>query len=127
MTCIREGKATVIASGQGKTLTFKTNSFDGEKYVLSYVDVQTVPDVYLLNAGLKVSQTKKQINVKWGYVSKADGYQVFIQYCGQDFPKAPSLTIHSGKTTSATFKKINGKKLNLRKSYKVYVVAIRKR
>ena len=127
VTCIREGKAKIIASGQGKTLQFKTSSFDGVKYVLSYVDVQTEPDVYLLNAGLKVSQTKKQINVKWGYVSRADGYQVFIQYCGQDFPTRPSLTIHSGKTTSATFETINGKKLNLRKSYKVYVVAIRKK
>ena len=50
-----------------------------------------------------------------------------LQYCGQDFPTRPSLTIPSGKTTSATFKTINGKKLNLKKSYKVYVVAVRKK
>ncbi len=75
-----------------------------------------------MNSRLKVSQTGKKIKVSWGRVSGADGYKVFVQYCGKKYGKA-AKTISSNTKTSAKITKINKKKLNLKKNYKVYVSA----
>ena len=40
-----------------------------------------------LNALLKVSQTGKKINIAWGKITGADGYDVYVQYCGKKFSK----------------------------------------
>jgi len=77
-----------------------------------------------LNAKFKVSQTGKQLNVTWGAVSGAEEYGVFVQYCGKSFPKKATVTAKSGKT-KVSIKKLNKKALNLKKNYKVYVVAYR--
>ncbi|MBD5089144.1 MAG: hypothetical protein HDT30_10115 [Clostridiales bacterium] len=76
-----------------------------------------------LNAGLKVSQTGSQINIAWGKVSGASGYDVYVQYCGMKFSAKSSNQVKGGTKTKTTVKKVNGKKLDLKKSYKVYVVA----
>lgn len=78
--------------------------------------------VISMNAGLKVSQTGSKINIKWGKVKEADGYDVYVAYCGKKFGKAVK-TINKNSTTSITVKKINGKKINLKKNFKVYVAA----
>ncbi|MDO5150996.1 MAG: Ig-like domain-containing protein [Oscillospiraceae bacterium] len=75
-----------------------------------------------INSRLKVSQTKKQINVTWGKVSGATGYKVYASYCGSKFAKPVKTT----KSTSCTIKKLNGKALNLTKNFKVRVVAYKK-
>ncbi len=75
-----------------------------------------------MNAGLKISQTGSKINIKWGKVKEADGYDVYVAYCGKKFGKAVK-TINKNSTTSITVKKINGKKINLKKNIKVYVAA----
>ena len=75
-----------------------------------------------LNAKFKVSQTGKQLNVTWGAVSGAEEYGIFVQYYGKAFPKKATVTANSGKT-KVSIKKLNKKALNLKKSYKVYVVA----
>jgi hypothetical protein len=80
-----------------------------------------------INSGLKVTQKGKAIQVKWGKVTGADGYEVYIQYCGKKYQKKAVKTVKaSGKTTVKT-KKINGKKLNLKKNYKVVVKAYQKK
>lgn len=76
-----------------------------------------------LNAKLKVSQTKSQINIAWGEVSSADGYNVYVAYCGTKFTKKSLNQVKDGKVTKLTVKKVNGKKLNLKKNYKLYVEA----
>ena len=73
-----------------------------------------------INAGLKVSQTKSRININWGKVKDADGYDIYVQYCGKKFGD-PVATVE-GKT-SAKIKTINGEKLKLTKNFKVRVVA----
>ncbi|SDB27047.1 Ig-like domain-containing protein [Eubacterium oxidoreducens] len=79
---------------------------------------------FALNSGLKVSQSGSVINVKWGKVSNADGYDVYAAYCGTNFK---GLTKTVAKKSQATkIKKLNGKKLNLKKNYKIYVVAFQK-
>lgn len=75
-----------------------------------------------LNGGLKVSQSGKAITVKWGKLAEADGYDVYVQYCGKKFRKV-TATVASGKIGSVRIKKVNGKKLNLKANYKVYVSA----
>ena len=76
-----------------------------------------------LNAGLKVSQTGSQINVVWGRVQEASGYDVYVQYCGMDFTRKSVSNIKRGALNKIVIKKINGKKLDLKKNYKIYVVA----
>ncbi len=79
-----------------------------------------------LNAKLKVSQTGSKINVSWGKVSGADGYNVYVQYCGKKFTSKSLNSVKSGKTTKITITKVNGKKLDLKKNFKVYVEAYKK-
>ncbi len=89
---------------------------------------ETIPEeeievnTFKINAGLKVSQTGKKITVKWGEVSRADGYKIYLQYCGKKFGK-PVKVIKNAKKTTASFKKVNGKKIDLKQNFKVYVVA----
>ena len=73
-----------------------------------------------LNAGLKVSQTGKKITVKFGKVAGATSYEVYVAYCGQKFPTKATATT---KKNSVSITKLNGKKLNLKKNFKVVVVA----
>lgn len=80
-------------------------------------------DRLALNAEFKVSQTGNKIKILWGKVSGADGYDVYVQYCGKKFNSKPSNSVKSDKITKISVKKINGKKLNLKKSYKLYVAA----
>lgn len=76
-----------------------------------------------LNEGLKVSQKGKKIYISWGKVKDADGYMVYVQYCGRKFSFKPAKTVKSAAVTKVTVSKINGKKLDLKKNYKVYVAA----
>ena len=75
-----------------------------------------------MNAEVKVTVKGKKIKVKWTKSKLADGYDVYVQYCGKKNKKAAKI-IKKNSKTKATIKKINGKKLNLKKQFKVYVVA----
>ncbi len=75
-----------------------------------------------INAGLKISQTGSRIKVKWGKVKDADGYKVYAAYCGKKFGK-PVMTIKGSDQVTATITKLDGKKINLKKNFKVYVTA----
>ncbi len=79
-----------------------------------------------INIKLKVDQVGNKINIEWGKVKDADGYQVFVQYCGKDFSRKATKTIKKNTTTKLSVKKINGKKLNLKKNYKILVRAYKK-
>ena len=76
-----------------------------------------------ISSGLKVSQSGNVINVSWGRVKDTDGYKVYVQYCGQDFSEKSANLVRSSNVTKFTIKKINGKKIDLKKNYKVYVRA----
>ena len=72
---------------------------------------------------MKFSQTGKQLNLAWGKVSGADGYDVYVQYCGKLFNAKSVTTIKNAKTNKIVIKKINGKSIDQKKVYKAYVVA----
>ena len=75
------------------------------------------------NANLKVRLKGKSIHISWGRVPGADGYDVYVQYCYKRFSAKSITPVKNGRTTKVTVKKINGKKLDLKKFYKVYVCA----
>ncbi len=76
-----------------------------------------------LNAGLKVSQTGSQLIIEWGKVAGADGYKVFVQYCGKAYTADATSLLTGDATTSVVINSLNGKKLKLKKNFKLYVVA----
>ena len=76
-----------------------------------------------LNEKLKVDQNGSKITVSWGKVKGVDGYKVYAQYCGKKFTEKSCIDIKNGGKDSTFIKKINGKKLNLKKNYKLYVEA----
>ncbi len=94
-----------------------------EPVILSVTKKEQEKNALSLNAKLKVSQTSKKINIAWGKVAGADGYDVYVQYCGMKFTKKSITAIKNGRTTNVTVKKVNGKPLNLKKNYKIYVLA----
>ena len=75
-----------------------------------------------MNNQITVTQTGKKITVKWSKSTAADGYMVYVQYCGKKFSK-PVKTIKKNSTTKVNITKINGKKINLKKQFKVFVRA----
>lgn len=76
-----------------------------------------------IHSKLKTSQTGKKLQISWGRVSGADGYSVYVQYCRKDFNAKSLNQVRSGKKTKITVKKVNGKKLDTKKNFKLYVVA----
>lgn len=75
------------------------------------------------NANLKVKLKGNSIHISWGRVPGADGYDVYVQYCSKNFNAKSITPVKNGRTTKVTVKKINGKKLDLKKFCKVYVRA----
>ncbi len=75
------------------------------------------------NANLKVKLKGNNIHISWGRVPGADGYDVYVQYCYKRFSAKSITPVKNGKTTKVIVKKINGKKLDLKKFCKVYVRA----
>ncbi|WP_026658382.1 Ig-like domain-containing protein [Butyrivibrio sp. AC2005] len=71
-------------------------------------------------SGLKISQKNGKIKVSWDKGEDASKYAVYAAYCGKEFASKPVKTT---KSTSATFKKINGKKIDFSKNLKIYVTA----
>ena len=137
-TVDENGNITAVGNG---TATITVTTEDGTKTATVEVTV-TIPEIsqqgtgetvttaqveknsLAMNEGLKIDQKGSKINISWGRVEDADGYEVYVAYCGTNFnKKKPAKTIKNNKTVSATITKINGKKLNLKKNYKLYVIA----
>ena len=78
-----------------------------------------------LNAGLRMTWKGSQITLKWGKVSIADGYDVFVVSCYKKFPKKPTITVKSAAKTKVKIRKAAGKKLNVAKEYKAIVKPFR--
>ena len=76
-----------------------------------------------LNAGLKISQIGNKITVTWGNVKGASGYDIYVQYCGKKFTNKSIHSVKGAKKTKLTVKKVNGKKLDLKKNYRARVRA----
>lgn len=76
-----------------------------------------------MDASFRVIRAKKSLKVYWGTVDGADGYDVVVRLCGMKNAKKYVTSITDGKATQTEISKIDGKKINSNKSYRVYVVA----
>ena len=76
-----------------------------------------------MNDSLTVTQKGSKLNIKWIRVPGAEGYDVYASYSNKAYGK-PVKSVDN-LTTGITIKKLNGKKLNRSKIYKVYVAAYR--
>lgn len=96
------------------------NSGNDDNQILQF-DVQK--NKIKLNAGFKVSQVKDMLVVSWGKLKSSTGYVVYVQECDKKYTKKSQNIVKSGKAGKIKIKKVNGKKLNLKKNYKIYVSA----
>lgn len=105
-------------------ITTYTAAFSGKAFTVQTKKVQTkTADAYKAN-GLTLNdkfalKTGKTIKVSWGKVKGADGYDVYMAYCGSSkFP-----VVKSTKAASVSISKLNKKAINQKKSVKCYVAA----
>ena len=82
--------------------------------------IEKKEDKNALNKGLKVVHAGSKITVSWNQVKEATGYDVYLASCKKNFSSKP---INTKKTTKLTVKKVDGKKIDKKTVYKVYVVA----
>ena len=76
-----------------------------------------------LDKGIKVNQAGSKITVEWGKVTGADGYDVYVQYADLKFNKKADYSVKGNTVKKLSVGKINNKKIDLKKIYKVYVNA----
>lgn len=67
-------------------------------------------------------KTGKSIKISWGKVKDADGYDVYLAYCG----KGKVTLVKSTKSTSVKISKLMKKAIDQKKDVKCYVVAYKK-
>ncbi|SEM26751.1 Glycerophosphoryl diester phosphodiesterase [Butyrivibrio sp. ob235] len=76
------------------------------------------------NSNIKITQPNNKLKVSWTKKPGLCKYAVYAAYMDKNFTAKPTKTTTS---TSVTIKKLNGKKLNSKKNYKIYIVAYDKR
>lgn len=76
-----------------------------------------------LNEGLKVSQPGSQAVVQWSSVPGANRYEIYAAYCGNKFGKKPNMVVRKAGKNKVVIKKLDGKKLKLKKNYKFFIAA----
>ena len=77
-----------------------------------------------LNLKFNVEAGKK-IKVTWGKVKNADGYDVYMAYCGKDREKVVK-SVKGANNLSVTVSKLKDKQINQKKSIKCRVLAYKK-
>ena len=134
ITAIASGTAVItVTTEDGAKTASVTINVNVEGAVTDYVTTEDVIEVkdnvirddknsVAMNSGFKLDQTASKLKVAWGRVKEADGYELYVTYCGTKFGEV-AKEINNNKITSATVTKINGKKLNLKKNYKLYIAA----
>ena len=76
-------------------------------------------------AGLKGMASAQKVAVKWGKVKDADRYIIYATYCGLEY-KFKKIGTAGKNATNFNFTKLEGKKLNLSKNVRVYIVPQKK-
>jgi len=114
------GKVTGISAG---TVTITAKVKDSSPEITDTFQLTVLADPAEdvgFHSGLKIKQTNGKIKVSWDKCQSAAKFEVYATYCGSDFPKKATKTTTNN---SITIKKLKGKKLDLTKNFKLYVVA----
>lgn len=93
-------------------------------YHITYADGRLVVicNTFFVRAEAKIS--KNTLTITWKKIDGAEGYDIFAAPCGKNKQMVKRKTVNSSKT-SATLKKISGKKISMKTPYKVCVKAYR--
>ncbi|WP_295095570.1 Ig-like domain-containing protein [Ruminococcus sp.] len=120
---IHNKAAKVIAKTTSMSIPLSLDGFS--TFALAYADEMdeaeteaTVNDIFF--SGVKIAQKDGKIAVSWDKTKGVAKYEVYATYCGNKYPKKATATT---KKNSVTLKKINNKKINFKKNFKLYVVA----
>ena len=115
---LTKDQKTRITAQQLKKLT------DAEaRYAQLKEQNQRAKNTLKMNAKLKATQTGSQINITWGKADGVDGYKVYAATCHKSFMEKYAVKVKGKDKTSLTLKKVNGKAIDLKKSYQIYVQA----
>ena len=116
-TSIPEGKKVgtyyVWYKAKGKT-GYKDS---GVKKVTVTIAKKTAA-IYGFNTSFKCTQTKGKAVISWTKQSNVAKVDAYVTYCGTKYPTTPITT----KKNAVTITKINGKKLDQTKDFKIYLV-----
>ncbi|WP_035793663.1 Ig-like domain-containing protein [Butyrivibrio sp. AE3006] len=104
-------KATCTVKVEGKEVTENPQAVQTEE-----PSVDRSADT--METGLKITQNKKGLKVKWDAEAGAAKYEVYAAYLGKKNPDKIETT-----TNSAQIKAIGGKAIDTKKNYEIYVVA----
>lgn len=111
------------------TYVIQTTAEAGDNYELSCQNgTFTIQDTPLpeemvnsMNEGLSMTWKGKTMTIKWGNVSAADGFDIFVSKCSKKFPKKASFTVANPGNNQVKFQKLLGKKLQKAEAYKAVV------
>lgn len=100
------------------------DSITGTAISPAKVQISTEAAAIALSSKLKVTFTGSRVVVTWGAVKGAEFYEVYVTYCGTEYPTSPTIRVAAG-TTSVVIKKLNGAKLDQTRNFKLFVSAYR--
>ncbi|WP_026665815.1 Ig-like domain-containing protein [Butyrivibrio sp. FC2001] len=112
------GQVGIVKATTEMSIPFEAGQFS--TYALAYSDeaVEAVTEGF--NTSIKVVQKDGKLKISWDKVDGVSKVEVFLTYCGNKFSsKATKKT--SG--TKVTIKKLNGKALDFKKNFKLYLAA----
>jgi len=91
--------------------------FNGKNYYSDWSEITCIEQTFPTK--ISVNKKKKQVTIKWKKTKGATGYEVWASTKkSKGFKKIKNLNKNK---TSFTLKKVNGKKLNLKKNYYFYI------
>ncbi|WP_026665450.1 Ig-like domain-containing protein [Butyrivibrio sp. FC2001] len=112
------GKISILARTTATDIPFSAGDFS--TYALAYSDENTNKEELGFNTSIKIKQSEGKIKVSWDKVNGVSEVKVYATYTGKKFPSKPVKTT---KGNSVKIKKLKGKKLDLKKNFKLYLVA----
>ena len=122
----KEYTISVILDGENypKGLIFTDGNGTEEKpYKLvassSSVEVE-VPEEKDMTKKMTAKQTSSKTTLTWNKVKSAASYEVYVAYEGKNYSDDPTVTVKKNK---ATVKKLNGKKISLKKNLSIKILA----
>ena len=78
------------------------------------------PQEKVFKASVEIKQTKKKIIIRWGKIQGVAKVEVYATYCKTRYPAQPNITTTK---RNVTLKKINGKNIDTKRTYKMCIIA----
>ncbi len=79
----------------------------------------SAPEPEGFNTSIRIKQSDGKLSVSWDRVDEVKKVKIYFTYCGKEFPSKATKTTTKN---SVKIKKIKGKKLDLEKNFKLYLV-----